>query len=223
MAEIHFNDRHNNSRGITVVLTLACEASQTNNLYPLPAPPSQIGNISLHTFDVVRPRVTICTEPNSRLYFSACCKSHNLVWPQFRSNKHWFPCKFLIGHWAGGLDAKLREAKQRATKRIFPPRRQSWKLRRFLTHLPARLQRGRGRWEAGDVRYSAKSVGETEKQLRNRASIFFPKRALKSLWRGDRGHDRLGAESGVGTRNDPRLRHTTRRRWERRHQTLAKY
>ena len=38
----------------------------------------------------------------------------------------------------------------------------------------ARLQRGRGRWEAGDVRYRAKSVGETEKQVRYRASIFFP-------------------------------------------------
>lgn len=29
--------------------------------------------------------------------------------------------------------------------------------------------------------------------------------------------------SGVGTRNDPPDCDTTRRRWERRHQTLAKY
>ena len=88
-------------------------------------PQSQIGNISLRTFDAVKPRVTICWggKPIPGFISVLAVKATISFWPQFRSNKHWFPCKFLIGQWVRGLDARLgrgRGAKAESNKEDFP-------------------------------------------------------------------------------------------------------
>lgn len=121
-----------------------------------------------------------------------------------------------ISYWTlgRGIGDETRWAERRATKRIFPPRRHSWKLRRVLTHLPARVFKedvvdGKLAMFVTALKVSEKQKNKSATVRRYFSQTSFEKPVKSRL---GRGHDRLGAKSsGVGTGNDPRLRHNKKK------------